>query len=255
MSPPWSQKSTKIGKFGYTIADGRLPWEALMLRIFGALGSGSVPIEATLTLLGIQYEVIEAVTWETEAARKRVETVNPLRQVPALVLPSGEIMTESAAILIYLADIHPHARLAPGLSDPKRAQYLRWMAYVSAAIYAFAWIKDDAMRIAASKEDAPRVIDRVHNRIADCWRMMDGQIAPSRYILGDEVSVLDLYVTVISRFGPWRTRFYKSAPKMAKIVRRVDADPRLKEFWAKRFPFYEGWESQNPVFGRDSRGR
>ena len=50
-------------------------------------------------------------------ARKRVETVNPLRQVPALVLPSGEIVTESAAILIYLADLHPQARLAP-LNDP-----------------------------------------------------------------------------------------------------------------------------------------
>ena len=95
------------------------------------------------------------------------------------------------------------------------------------------------MRIAASKEDAPRVIDRVHDRIADCWRMMDGQIAPRRYILGDELSVLDLYVTVISRFGPWRTRFYQSAPKMAEIVRQVDADPRLEEFWAKRFPFDE----------------
>jgi GST-like protein len=58
--------------------------------------------------------------------------------------------------------------------------------------------------------------------------------------LGDELSVLDLYVTVISRFGPWRTRFYASAPKMAEVAHRVDADPRLKGFWAKRFPFDEG---------------
>jgi GST-like protein len=213
-----------------------------MLKIFGAAGSGSVPVEATLTLLGIPYEVIEAVTWEDEAARKLVATVNPLRQVPALVLPSGEVVTESAAILIYLADLHPQARLAPGVGDPKRAQYLRWMAYVSAAIYAFAWIKDDPMRIVASKEHAQHVLDRVNDRIADCWRMMEGEIAPGRYVLGDELSVLDLYVAVISRFPPRRTRFYKSAPKMAEIVRQVDADPRLKEFWAKRFPFDEGWE-------------
>jgi len=72
--------------------------------------------------------------------------------------------------------------------------------------------------------------------------MMDQQITPGRYILGDELSVLDLYVTVISRFAPGRTRFYKSAPKMTDIVRRVDADPRLTEFWAKRFPFDDGWE-------------
>ena len=86
------------------------------------------------------------------------------------------------------------------------------------------------------------MIDRVHDRIAACWACMDKQITPGRYILGDELSVLDLYVTVISRFGPWRTRFYKTAPKMAEIVRRVDADPRLKDFWALRYPFEEGWE-------------
>jgi GST-like protein len=72
--------------------------------------------------------------------------------------------------------------------------------------------------------------------------MMDEQISPGRYILGDELSVLDLYVAVISRFAPGRTRFYKSAPKMAEIVRRVDADPRLETFWSTRFPFNDGWE-------------
>ena len=213
-----------------------------MLKVFGAVGSGSVPVEATLTLLGIPYELIEGVTWVDEAARKRVEAVNPMRQVPALVFPSGEIMTESAAILIHLADAHPEARLAPPVGDPRRAQYLRWMAYVSSSIYALFWIKGDPMRIAASKADAPRVIDRVHDRIAACWANMDKQITPGRYILGDELSVLDLYVTVVSRFGPWRTRFYKTAPRMAEIVRRVDADPRLKDFWARRYPFEEGWE-------------
>lgn len=214
-----------------------------MLRIYGAVGSGSIPIEATLTLLNLPYEVVEAVTWEEEAARKRVEAVNPMRQVPALIFPSGEIMTESAAILIHLADQYPQARLAPPVGDPRRAQYLRWMTYVSSSIYSLFWVKGDPMRIAASKADAPRVIDRIHDRIAECWRNMDRQINPGRYILGDDLTVLDLYVTVISRFGPWRTRFYKTAPRMGEIVRRVDADPRLTDFWARRYPFEEGWEN------------
>jgi len=212
------------------------------LTVFGAVGSGSIPVEATLTLLGIPYELVEGVTWVDEAARKRVESVNPMRQVPAVVFPSGEIMTESAAILIHLADANPEARLAPPVGDPRRVQYLRWMAYVSSSIYALFWIKGDPMRIAASKEDAPRVIDRVHDRIAACWANMDKQINPGRYILGNEIAVLDLYVTVVSRFGPWRTRFYRTAPKMAEIVRRVDTDPRLQDFWARRYPFEEGWE-------------
>jgi GST-like protein len=213
-----------------------------MLKIFGAAGSGSVPIEALLTLAGTSYEVIEAVTWEDEAARELVATVNPLRQVPALVLPTGEIMTESAAILIHLADLHPQAMLAPALDDPRRAQYLRWMVYVSAAIYALVWIVDEPTRILADEVQAQSVLGPLLDRRVDCWRMMDAQITPGRYILGDELSALDLYVAVISRFAPGRRRFYQIAPKMADIVRRVDADPRLADFWAKRYPFASGWE-------------
>ena len=71
---------------------------------------------------------------------------------------------------------------------------------------------------------------------------MDAQINPGRYILGDELSVLDLYVAVISRWGPHRKRFYEVAPRMGEIVRRVDADARLATLWAERFPFREGWE-------------
>jgi GST-like protein len=54
--------------------------------------------------------------------------------------------------------------------------------------------------------------------------------------------VLDLYVTVVSRWGPGRNRFYREAPGMTPVVRRVDADLRLARFWAARFPFAEGWE-------------
>jgi GST-like protein len=212
------------------------------ITVYGAEGSGSVAVELTLTLLGIPYKVVEAVTWVEKAAQERVATVNPARQVPAIVFPSGQIMTESAAILIYLADLHPEAGLAPRPTDPKRAEYLRWMSYVSSAIYSWFWAKGDPMRLALRPGDGPAMVDRIHDRIAACWRMMDEQITPGRYILGDEMTVLDIYVTVISRFGPWRNRFYKTAPKLSEIVRRMDSDPRLKPFWDKRFPFEEGWE-------------
>jgi GST-like protein len=54
--------------------------------------------------------------------------------------------------------------------------------------------------------------------------------------------VLDLYVTVVSRWAERRRRFYEVAPGMADVVRRVDADPRLAALWAERFPFEDGWE-------------
>ena len=212
------------------------------MRLYGAAASGSVAVEAALTLLGQPYQLIEGATWLDEAARRRVAADNPLRQLPTLVLPSGEVMTESAAILIWLADAHPEAGLAPLPGDPLRGPFLRWMLYVAAAIYALHWIKPDPARIGAPPELNGRVVDAVHDRIAACWRMMDGQMTPAPYLLGDRLSMLDLYVAVISRFGPWRRRFYEAAPTMAPVVRRVDADPRLAGLWTRRFPFDDGWE-------------
>src|SRR5688572_1753230 len=86
--------------------------------VYGAAGSGSVPVEATLTLLGAPYRVIERVVWEDKAIAEEMGKVNPLKQIPALVLPSGELMTESAAILTWLADSHPGSGLSPAPDSP-----------------------------------------------------------------------------------------------------------------------------------------
>ncbi len=207
------------------------------LTVYGARGSGSIPVEATLTLLGLPYTLIEGATWVDEQAREQVAPVNPMRQVPTLVLPDGEVMTESAAILIYLADLVPDAGMAPLPSDPRRRKFLRWMVYVSSAIYALHWIKPDVGRIGAPETARETVVNAVHDRIAFCWSHMDREIDPGRYLLGEQLSVLDLYVTVVSRFGPWRERFCGAAPRMASVVQRVDDDPRLATFWKARFPF------------------
>jgi len=209
---------------------------AVPLTLYGAAASGSVAVEAALTLLGLPYTLIEGATWAEEAARDRVAPTNPMRQIPTLVLPDGEVMTESAAILIYLADLHPEARLAPAPSDPRRRQFLRWMLYVSSAIYALHWIKPDVKRIGAPEGSRDAVVQAVHDRIAFCWANMDSQLTPGDYLLGDELTMLDLYVTVVSRFGPWRERFYEVAPRMTPVVRRVDGDPRLAALWRNRFP-------------------
>lgn len=211
----------------------RRPHEAVL---YGAAASGSVAVEAALTLLNIPFELVEGATWASADARERVGEHNAMRQIPTLCLPDGAMLTESAAILVHLADAHPDSGLAPGLHDPARPQFMRWMFFVSSAIYALHWIKPDVRRIGAPDSARDDVVHAVHERIAFCWRTMDAQIAPGAYLLGDRLSVLDLYVGTVSRFGPWRDRFYQEAPRMTPSVRRVDQDPRLAALWSARFP-------------------
>lgn len=210
--------------------------------VHGGKGTGSVIVEAALTLLDQPYDVVEEPALTSPGRERRAEAVNPMRQVPALVLPGGEILTESAAILIWLADRYPGARMAPTVGDPRRGAFLRWMTYVSAQIYALFWIRDDVSRLSDDAEEQVRIRARTTERIADCWAMMEAQVDPGLYLQGDTLGVLDLYVTVLSRWGPKRKRFYTVAPRMAEVVRRVDAEPALEDFWAARFPFAEGWE-------------
>jgi len=206
--------------------------------LYGAPGSGATPVHAALTLIGAQVETVDIAPWEGDAERERVSAVNPMRQVPALVLPSGEVMTESAAILLWLGDRYPEAGLCPAPDDPLRARYLRWMVYLPAAIYSMFWVRDEPSRLVPDPAAQPAMLERTAERIAHCWQLMDSQIdEPAPYLLGEKISMLDLYVTVVSRWTPRRRRFYRVAPRMAQVVRRVDADPRLADFWAARFPF------------------
>jgi GST-like protein len=205
-------------------------------------GSGSVPIEAALSLLALPYRIEESSPWESEEDAEKLAAINPMLQVPALILPSGEVMTESAAILIWLADAYPGARLAPALDDANRPAFLRWMSFVSSAIYALYWISDNPSRVAERAEDHDAVKARLFERIARCWEFMGAQLRPGDFLLGEDISVLDLYVATASRWSPGRRRFYEVAPGLAETIRRVGSDPRLAVIWAERFPFAPGWE-------------
>ncbi|MGH6992372.1 MAG: glutathione S-transferase family protein [Caulobacteraceae bacterium] len=207
--------------------------------LYGARRAGSVPVEAALRLIGLAYRLIEQDLDPRELDRS-LSAINPMRQVPALVLPSGELMTESAAILLWLADAHPGASLAPEPEAPGRAAFLRWLAFVSSAIYALYWVRDEPSRLVESEAAQAELKERLHERISQCWAIMDRQIEPTPYLAGASLSVLDLYVTTVSRWSPGRPAFFAAAPKLAPVVRLVDADPRLEQLWLDRYPIRPG---------------
>lgn len=211
--------------------------------VYGAPGSGSATVEAALTLIGAPWRLVDLADWTDVQTDPEIGRLNPQRQVPAVVLPNGEVMTESAAILLRLAEAHPEAGLAPPVDAPERARFLRWMVYIPAQIYSMYWVRDVPSRLTADDAAAEVIKARTLERIADSWRIMDEELHPAGpYLLGEALSALDLYVTVVSRWSPRRRRFYEVAPRMTEVVRRIDAEPRLAAFWAARMPFADGWE-------------
>ena len=85
-----------------------------MYKLFARPGWGSVLVEAQLAWYDLPHQIEELDDlFVSAAARDTLRPVNPLAQVPTLVLPGGQVMTESAAIMLYLADVAPGAGLVP----------------------------------------------------------------------------------------------------------------------------------------------
>src|SRR5215813_1531857 len=93
--------------------------------LIGAPGWGSAIAEALLELSGLPYQVEDIDPTKPTADSKRLTALNPLAQVPTLLLPNGTVMTESAAIALHLADRAPAAGLAPPPDDGARDPFLR----------------------------------------------------------------------------------------------------------------------------------
>ncbi len=206
-----------------------------MFTVYGARGSGSVAVEAALTLMGVDYKLVDADPWGDEAALQALEKVSPLRQVPVLELPDGRTMTESAAILLWFGDTREGRPFAPALSDANRPAYLRWMVYIPAAIYPMYTVKDNVASWVSDGDAQVELTANTIDRITACWKIMEAGVSPSPFIFGETPTFLDLYVSVVSRWTPGRESFTENCPKLGAMVKLVDDDPRLQSLWAERF--------------------
>src|SRR4051812_7901797 len=101
------------------------------LTLYGSRGSGSAAIEMALRAAAVDYRLIRASEWEPDSAHAELLTINPLGQIPTLLLEDGTVMTEAAAILIHLGLQHPEAGLLP--REPSlRARTLRGLVFIVA---------------------------------------------------------------------------------------------------------------------------
>src|SRR6202158_6575277 len=103
--------------------------------IFGDKGSGAFSAEAVLAEAGAQYEFHFVSLEKNEQRKPEFLAINPSGKMPALRLPEGEVITESSAILLTIADHFPNARLLPPAAGPGRAQAYRWLGFIAAEIF------------------------------------------------------------------------------------------------------------------------
>ncbi|ASQ04722.1 glutathione S-transferase family protein [Sinorhizobium meliloti WSM1022] len=168
-----------------------------MLKLFYTPGTCSLASHIALEEAGAGYEVHRVDFSKAEQTKPDYLTINPKGRVPALVTDRG-ILTETPAILAYIAQSFPKARLAP-LDDPfEFARLQSFLSYLCSTVHvahaharrAARWA-DDAAAQEAMKAKVPQ-------NMADCFALIERTMFVGPFVRGDAYSVADPYLFTIA---------------------------------------------------------
>jgi glutathione S-transferase len=199
--------------------------------LYGRQSSGSLAVQVALEELGVSYERIWVSKEPADVAK--LKKLNSTGKVPALVLPDGTIMFESAAMLLHLALKYPQQRLAPAPTEVEHAAFLQWMVFLSANVYEAALRMYYPARYSSRGEaDAAAVQQQGAADFQAHLALISQSLHP--YILGSQYSIADVYLYML---GTWyqgdRQELYNALPALgahAKLmlqrpaVAKVEAD-------------------------------
>lgn len=146
--------------------------------------------------------------------------VNPMGKVPALV-HGGQLVTEQAAIYMYLADLYGDKGLAPAIGDPRRGPYLRWMVFYGSAF-------EPAVVDRAQKRDpAPQGMSP-YGTYEETLKTVTDQLGKAPYLLGDTFQACDMLWGMA--LG-WTVKFgiVEPTPVITSYMDRVIARPSVQK--------------------------
>lgn len=197
-----------------------------MLTLFHAPLSRSSRIVWLLEELGAKYE-LEYTDIPRMDGSGGVDAKNPhpYKKVPALV-HDGVVITESIAIVVYLTDMHPEAKLAPVVGDPKRGPYLSWLAY-------YAGIVEPVVTLEYAKVGDNPMLQRTFRGRAELDETISSALAKHRFLLGEEFSAVDV---VFGSIGQWMRPALPPGERVDTYIKEATSRPAVARAFAKDKP-------------------
>jgi len=198
-----------------------------MYQLYYASGSAAFAPQMVLEEIGADYRLIEVDISKDKPRDPDFLKLNPNGWVPVLV--DGDlVMHESAAIVMYLADRHAEAGLAPPLGDALRGRYYQWLVYMADCLQVAYQMNYYPERHSMDDGRVPDIVAKGRERLARVWSYMDDALDPGPYLLGDQFSACDLYVAMLVTWHPDYESFLAEVPNVARCVERVFQRPAVQ---------------------------
>jgi glutathione S-transferase len=164
-----------------------------MYKLYGRKGAGNVAVQALLEEAAAPYEMI----WVDDPRSPGYLQINPHGKVPALQLPDGQLMYESAAMMAFLAESLPAARMAPATGSTAHAMMLQWLVLLSAGTY------ESNLRYFYSERygEPASVKARATEEIDRLYGVMETELASrGPWLCGNAISAADLYLVMLANW-------------------------------------------------------
>lgn len=204
-----------------------------MYTLYARSTAGSVAPEAMLAVCGARYELIMVERNAGHAFMESFRKLNPRGEVPTLVLPDKTIMTESAAMMIHLADLYPEAGLAPAPATPQRAVYLRWMLYLATTVYMSDLRLFYPARYTTEEKGAEAIKARAAEHMAQDYAIYAEALGDHPFILGSRMSAVDIYAAMLCTWAPDMPALFARHPNLQHMYEAVLETPAVKAVWQR----------------------
>jgi glutathione S-transferase len=202
-----------------------------MLKLFHAWGSCSLAPLIALEEAGADYQVAVMSTREGDQRLPEYLTINPKGRVPALVTEQG-VLTESPAILAWVAQSYPAAKLAP--TDPWGfAQAQAFNSYLCSTVHVAHAHKHRGYRWADGKQALAEMTRKVPETVAACFQLIEDEMLKGPYVLGEAYSICDAYLFTLADWLEGDGVDPRQFPKVHAHREKVRARPAVSKVLAR----------------------
>lgn len=192
------------------------------MKLYFSLGACSFAPHIVLQELGVSFDT-EAVDLGTKVTKSGGDyrAVNPKGYVPALVLDDGAVLTEAAAVLQYLADQKPEAKLAAPWGSMERYRLTEMMTFISSELHkGFSPLFNPK----SPAETKAMTVDTLGVRIGWVDKMLEGR----SFLMGEQFTIADAYLFTVLGWSRYVNIDLKTWPNVAAFMERVGARPSVQ---------------------------
>ena len=198
-----------------------------MLKLYYAPGTISVAVAIALEEAALPYEPVKLDFSQAAQTKPDYLALNPKGRVPALVREDGQVLTETGALLDYIAALAPQAGLMP--QDPLAAAHVRGvMYYLASTMHVAHAHKMRGARWADQQSSFDDMAAKVPQTMTACAAYVESDCLRGDYALGEGFSMADPYLFVVCNWLTGDGVDLGAFPKISAFLQRMESRDSLR---------------------------